>query len=174
MKKFKSSITSTFIFTFTFFLVAIIPAYCLLLFLINPFDYRKLLFVLPGCLYIYAIVLIIAFIVEFLSSIFKRNIVTLDDEKISYYQNIAYYKDVEFVELSILSSRSDTSYCSSLKLYNDVDLLLEIINPSIWMILNIKRKCCFAKFKISNWFNIIIWMTLFIIIVLCLYIIGIR
>ena len=68
MKKFKSSSISTFIFTFTFFIIAIIPAYTLLLFLLNPYDFRRLLLIVPSAIYIYLIVCIISGLVGLISS----------------------------------------------------------------------------------------------------------
>ena len=174
MQKFKSSSISTFIFTFTFFVISIIPAFLLLLFLINPYDIRRLLYIIPSIMYLLLIVYAISGLVGLISSVFKKNNLFLNSNSLTYFDSKVYFDDVKEIELVILSSKNDASFCSSLKLYSENELLLEIINPTIWSILTIKRNCYTSKFSIHNFFNLIIWMIVFIIFVLVLYIIGIR
>lgn len=150
---------------------------CLSLTLVAPLSifmggfFPTILYLLGFDLFFIVIVLFFGNIAHFITCIFKKPVVFLDDEKIIYCnttpETVVYYDRIckILIDEGVVCRR--LAYCepASITLLDSSDnSLLFIENPSFFMVLNLKKRCTHARFKKTlNKYSLIIFLFTLII-----------
>ena len=116
----------------------------------------------------------IASIINFIINLFIKPKLFLYDDKFTYKDKTHKYKEIVKLEYNLGHMSRTHSENATLIIYCINKQKIEINNPSIRMIINMRKRCKDKPFKLTNWQSFVFTAVILFIVVILIMIFGLE